>query len=165
MKDFFKIQEGFEFRLYGLDSNDEMIGQTVDIDDLYKAFLARMIDDGFIEANPKRWVRPKEDEIYHLFCLKLKVVSSEDYKRAGELAKGFYNHWNDLDWYRGKTRMKSYGGSINTWIKNNEKYKRSDSGKTRKLSVAEQVAANIAYRENENPANTEESGQIVADYG
>jgi len=44
MKDFFKIQEGFEFRLYGLDSNDEMIGQTVDIDDLYKAFLARMID-------------------------------------------------------------------------------------------------------------------------
>ena len=67
MKDLFKIQEGFEFRLYGLDSNDEMIGQTVDMDDLYKAFLARMIDDGFIEPKEKRWVRPDMTDIANHF--------------------------------------------------------------------------------------------------
>lgn len=114
MKDFFKIQEGFEFRLYGLDSNDEMIGQTVDIDDLYKAFLARMIDDGFIEANPKRWVRPEVDHVVAHFVAK---------ESTAKEAHSFYGYWNELDWKRGKTRMKCFKRSANTWIKNNEKYK------------------------------------------
>jgi len=122
MKDFFKIQEGFEFRLYGLDSNDEMIGQTVDIDDLYKAFLARMIDDGFIEANPKRWVRPDKSDIRRYF-FEHELLQHVDIKDTNVIADNFYQYWNDLDWYAKKTRIKSWKGRANTWIKNNEKYK------------------------------------------
>jgi len=90
-------------------------------DEIYQKFKQRFIEEGFIEANPKRWVRPKFVDIYTMFDDKLKDKKTIQEIRA--LSEGFYNHWNDLDWYRGKTRMKSYGGSINTWIKNNEKYK------------------------------------------
>ena len=137
MKDFFKIQEGFEFRLYGLDSNDEMIGQTVDIDDLYKAFLARMIDDGFIEANPKRWVRPTKSEIGDYFCEK---------RAALDDAVKFFDYWDSLDWKVKNTRIKSWKGRANTWIKNNEKYKRNDSQRFNGESAADKIAASIANR-------------------
>ena len=132
-------------------------------DEIYQKFKQRFIEEGFIEANPKRWVRPKFVDIYELFDEKLS--GKKTIQEIRDISGEFYNHWNDLNWYRGKTRMKSYGGSINTWIKNNERFKQNDSGKTRKLSVSEQVAANIASRENENAASPEESGQIVADYG
>ncbi len=122
----------------------------------YELFKQRLIEEGYIEANPKKWVRPEVDHVVAHFVANESTVKE---------AHSFYGYWNELDWKRGKTRMKCFKRSANTWIKNNEKFKRSDSGKTRKLSVAEQVAAGIASRENENPTGPEESGQIVADYG
>ncbi len=87
-------------------------------------------------------------------------------KRAAlDDAVKFFDYWDSLDWKVKNTRIKSWKGRANTWIKNNEKYKKSNSGKTRKLSVAEQVAEGIASRENENATSAEESGQIVVDYG
>jgi len=94
----------------------------------YQAYKARLIEEGFIEANPKRWVRPTLDHITDSFISKMVPKNSAEKCLSENMALKFYNHWNDLDWYRGKTRMKSYGGSINTWIKNNEKYKKSNGG-------------------------------------
>ena len=126
-------------------------------EDRYQAYKARLIEEGFIEANPKRWVKPdKNDVLWHF----------SDKGIGGDEAEKFWDYYESIDWYtKGKVRIKSWKGRANTWIKNNEKYKRSDSGKTRKLSVAEQVAAGIASRENENATSPKESGQIVADYG
>lgn len=138
-------------------------GNSMKLSELYGHIKSQLIEDGFIEANPKRWVRPELVDIMKYFVKDVK----QGYCGLKEevMAKEFFDYWESLDWYAKKTRIKSWKGRANTWIKNNEKYKRSNTGKTRKLSVSEQVAANIASRENENPANTEESGQIVADYG
>jgi hypothetical protein len=125
-------------------------------DEIYQKFKQRFIEEGFIEANPKRWVRPTKSEIGDYFCEK---------RAALDDAVKFFDYWDSLDWKVKNTRIKSWKGRANTWIKNNEKYKKSNSGKTRKLSVAEQVAAGIASRENENATSAEESGQIVVDYG
>lgn len=127
-----------------------------ELEENYQYFKQRLIDEGYIEANPKRWVRPTKSEIGDYFCEK---------RAALDDAVKFFDYWDSLDWKVKNTRIKSWKGRANTWIKNNEKYKKSNSGKTRKLSVAEQVAAGIASRENENATSTEESGQIVADYG
>ena len=34
----------------------------------YQAYKARLIEEGFIEANPKRWVRPKESDVEFYFA-------------------------------------------------------------------------------------------------
>ncbi len=133
-------------------------------DEIYQKFKQRFIEEGFMEANPKRWVRPDKSDIRRYF-FEHELLQHVDIKDTNVIADNFYQYWNDLDWYAKKTRIKSWKGRANTWIKNNEKYKKSNSGKTRKLSVAEQVAAGIASRENENATSAEESGQIVVDYG
>ena len=139
-------------------------------DEIYQKFKQRFIEEGFIEANPKRWVRPDISEVENYFIAKIGGIglggdTDSIIKEAMAQSDKFYWYWDDLDWMVRKTRIKSWKGRANTWIKNNEKYKKSNSGKTRKLSVAEQVAAGIASRENENATSAEESGQIVVDYG
>jgi len=133
-------------------------------EDRYQAYKSRLIEEGYIVDNPVRWVRPTRNEIFMLFNEKLPLKIQEH--RVRDMSTDFYDYWDGLDWFRGKTRMKSYKGSISTWIGNNyDKNTGSNSQGDRKLSVSEQVAAGIKSRENENTTNTEESGQIVADYG
>ena len=112
-----------------------------DIDNLYKSFKKKLIEEGFIEANPKRWVRPKINDCMDFFTGKL-GLSDQTYVTAHE----FFNYWDDLDWMVRKTRIKSWKGRANTWIKNNEKYKRNDSQRFNGVSTADQIAASIADR-------------------
>lgn len=91
-----------------------------ELEENYQYFKQRLIEEGFIEANPKRWVRPTDVEIYELFNEKLKNKLPS--LQICDMSEEFYNYWNGLNWYRGKTRMKSYTASINTWIKNNAKH-------------------------------------------
>jgi len=130
---------------------------------LYEVFKTQLIEDGFIEANPKRWVRPERHIVNAHFCDKHPAVL--EHHRYEEADK-FWDYYESIDWYtKGKVRIKSWKGRANTWIKNNEKYKKSDSGKARKLSVAEQVAANIAARADEDTTQPEMFGSVVVDHG
>jgi len=128
------------------------------LDEDYFNLRDRLIEDGFIEANPVRWKKPTIGEVREHFISK---------KRSCSDADKFYNHWDSVDWYtKGKVRIKSWRGRAATWIGNNyDKNNGSNSKGARKLSVSEQVAAGINARENENTTHSEESGQIVADYG
>ena len=138
-------------------------GQAMKLSELYDHFKFQLIDDGFIEANPKRFVKPKIEDVRKYFFEheKLAHIGIDGTK---EMAKRFYNHWDSLNWYSGKTRIKSWKGRAATWIGNNYGSQNSNSSRPSKLSVTEQVAEGIRARENEYPANTEESGQVVASY-
>lgn len=124
LKTFFKEYECFEFRLYGLDNNEELMGQTIDIDDLYKLFkdrlLQEMLADGLLEPENKRWKKPMMVDIHEYFSTKIVGIN------AAEQSKLFYDYWESLDWMVKKTRIKSWKGRANTWIKNYEKYKRDN---------------------------------------
>jgi len=129
---------------------------------LYDEFKAELIDEGFIEANPKPFKRPERGDVEKHFKDKLSGKMHE--WDACSMATRFYNHWDSLNWYSGKTRIKSWKGRAATWIGNNYGSQNGNSSRPSKLSVTEQVAAGIRARENEHSANTEESGQIVASY-
>lgn len=96
---------------------DSYSTSDVKTDDIYEAFIARMIDEGYVVANPKKWVRPDIEEVTCYFVSKIGgdvgVIKAEE----------FYNHWDSLDWMVRKTRIKSWKGRAATWIKNNENYK------------------------------------------
>ena len=94
-------------------------------EDRYQAYKARLIEEGFIESKPVRWVRPKREEIIEYFFVsnKTQSLSCGDQK---EMAIKFFDYWDSLDWKRGKARIKNWKLTANTWIKNNEKYKRSN---------------------------------------
>ena len=79
--------------------------------------IADLIELGYVEANPKRWVRPDLNDIKWYFSEK----GSDDLD-----AIKFFDYWDGLDWMARKTRIKSWKGRANTWIKNNEKYKKSN---------------------------------------
>jgi len=144
---------------------DDAACKDVNYENMFIAFKERLIDEGFIEANPKRWVRPDKNEVYDYFSKKIATNHVEDWK-SREMADGFYNYWDSKEWYRGKTRIKKWKSAASTWIGNNyDKSNGSNSGKTRKLSVSEQVAANIAAREDEDTTQPEMFGSIVADHG
>ena len=83
-------------------------------DEIYQKFKQRFIEEGFMEANPKRWVRPNKSEIGDYFGEK---------RAALDDAVKFFDYWDSLDWKVKNTRIKSWMGRANTWIKNNEKYK------------------------------------------
>ena len=110
-------------------------------EDRYQAYKARLIDEGFIEANPKRWVRPLQNDVYLYFIEKM-GRGRESIESSGK----FYDYWDGLDWKVKNTRIKSWKGRANTWIKNNEKYKRNDSQKFNGESAADKIAASIANR-------------------
>ena len=110
-------------------------------EDRYQAYKARLIEEGFIETNPVRWVRPLQNDVDLYFIEKMgRGKGSVD--ASGE----FYNYWDSLDWKVRNTRIKSWKGRANTWIKNNEKYKGSNTGGFVKTSAADQTAASIANR-------------------
>ena len=134
---------------------------------LRKQIIADLIELGYIEANPKRWVRPVYEDVENRFVSNMVPRSNIEMDACKAMAKKFFNHWESVDWYtKGKVRIKSVNGRIATWIGNNyDKNTGSNGTKNRKLSVAEQVAEGIASRENENAAEPEMFGQIVADYG
>ena len=86
-------------------------GQAMKLSELYDHFKFQLIDDGFIEANPKRFKAPTIDEVRQHFISK---------KRSCADADKFYNHWDSVDWYtKGKVRIKSWKGRAATWIGNN----------------------------------------------
>ena len=92
-------------------------------EDRYQAYKARLIEEGFIEANPKRWVRPTMEEVTKYFVehdFKMRIIITDDD------IQNFYDYWDSLDWKRGKARIKNWKLTANTWIKNNEKYKKSN---------------------------------------
>jgi len=99
-------------------------GQQVPFVEIYGMIKDHLIDEGFIEANPKRWVRPLIDDICAVFHDKLHRKMT--YEARQDLAERFFDHWDSVDWMDGKKRVKSVNGRINTWIKNNEKYKKSN---------------------------------------
>ena len=108
----------------------------------YQAYKARLIEEGFIEANPKRWVRPNSEDVTLYFIDK--IGRGRD---SVDMADSFMNHWDSVDWYtKGKVRIKSWKGRANTWIKNNEKFKRNDSQRFNGESAADKTAASIANR-------------------
>ena len=92
----------------------------------YQDFIEQMLKDGYIEAKANRWKRPSTVDIYSYFTTKINDVPS-----AAEQSKLFYDYWEGLDWMVKKTRIKSWKGRANTWIKNYEKYKR-DNQRTNK---------------------------------
>ena len=110
---------------------------TISVARLYADFKDQLIEEGFIEANPKRWVRPDLNDIKWYFSDK----GSDDLE-----AVKFFDYWDSLDWKRGKARIKNWKLTANTWIKNNEKYKGSNPGAFVKTSAADQIAASIANR-------------------
>jgi len=112
--------------------------------ELYESFKKQLIEEGFIEANPKRWQRPTRNEIYNLFKEKLPLDIQED--RVRNMSTEFYDYWDGLDWFRKKTRMKSYKGSISTWIGNNYENTGSNSQRFNGESAADKTAASIANR-------------------
>ena len=95
------------------------------LDEDYFNIRDRLIEDGFIEANPKRWVRHKKEEVYDYFHLKL-YPNLKGPSSILSISEKFYDYWDGLDWKVRNTRIKSWKGRANTWIKNNEKYKRSN---------------------------------------
>ena len=103
----------------------EPVRATISIEEeRYQAYKARLIEEGFIEANPKRWVRPVFADVLNVFIDKL--CRDKPLKEITDLAERFFDHWDSVDWMDGKKRVKSVNGRINTWIKNNEKYKKSN---------------------------------------
>jgi hypothetical protein len=116
-----------------------------ELEENYQYFKQRLIEEGFIEANPKRWVRPDKSDIRRYF-FEHELLQHVDIKDTNVIADNFYQYWNDLDWYAKKTRIKSWKGRANTWIKNNEKYKRNDSQRFNGESAADKIAASIANR-------------------
>ncbi len=48
----------------------------------YEVFKQRLIEEGFIEANPKRWVRPERHHVNAHFCDKHPAVDVARLVRA-----------------------------------------------------------------------------------
>lgn len=120
---------------------------TVSVARLYAEFKEELIEEGFIEANPKKWVRPKREDVNDYFVVKLIPKSLADMHSAHGQSDQFYEYWDGLDWKVRNTRIKSWKGRAATWIKNNEKFKRNDSQRFNGLSAADQIAASIANRD------------------
>lgn len=106
----------------------------------YESFKQRLINEGYIEANPVRFIRPDIEDV--------KVYFS-DKGSDGVRAQDFYNHWESLNWYRGKTRVKNWKLTANTWIKNNEKNTRPNGNNTgaKRHSLSERVRENARQAE------------------
>lgn len=113
-------------------------------EDQYQAYKARLIDEGYIVANPKKWVRPLFIDVHKVFIDKL--LDEKTLTEIVDLAERFFDHWDSVDWMDGKKRVKSVNGRINTWIKNNEKFKRNDSQRFNGTSAADKIAASITSR-------------------
>ena len=119
-KEWFEINLGITNTVVDDEWKDPYPG-SIDIQEMYQAFKGRLmselIDEGYIEANPKKWVRPDSIDVYKYF-------DEKGVDRPEAECAIFYNYWESKDWYRGKTRIKNWKSAASTWIKNNEEYKR-----------------------------------------
>lgn len=88
------------------------------LDEDYFNLRDRLIEDGYIVTNPKRFSRPDIQDVLWYFHEK---------GIGDDMARQFYSYWDGLDWMVKNTRIKSWKGRAANWIKKNEEYKRNDS--------------------------------------
>ena len=75
--------------------------------------VKEMVDKVEKKAPAKRFVAPGVHEV----AMHMREGGANPSQALTEAEK-FVNYWSDMDWKRGKTRMKSWKGSASNWVKN-----------------------------------------------